>query len=204
MSTINNYEHYGDCTIIDKNRMIHHTNCPHYNNNSNNITVNNNQRIRIKRPKSALGPFFQQGTSFNFTNIVPSGITQSTSYSSSNSSTTPTSSSNNSGHNSFFKQISHKQDKYSYFSKKDEDGNHNSESKPNRSSSTSSSSSNSNSNNLNSSYMALKKNFKLGSSSIQAPLLNKNFHNFSFLNPNHQVKNQNHKIYLFNRQRYFI
>ena len=202
MTTINNYEHYDDCTIIDKNRMIHHTNCPHYN-NPNNISINsNNQRIRIKRPKSALGPFFQHGSSFNFTNIVPSGITQSTSYSSSNSATTPSNSSNNnSGHNSFFKQISHKQDKYSYFSKKDDEGSHNSESKSNRSSSTSSS--NPNSNNLNSSYMALKKNFKLGSSSIQAPLLNKNFHNFNFLNPN-QVKNQNHKIYLFNRQRYFI
>ena len=131
------------------------------------------QKIRIKRPKSSLGPFYQQTSASSF-NIAAPGCN-------SNSNSNNASFTNSSAtHSCFFKQISHKQDKYSYFSRKDSSSDesksknsHNdtnivSMAKSNRSVSSSSSAS---STNLNTTFKA----FKL-SSSWQKQVSKKNLH----------------------------
>ena len=66
------------------------------------------QKIRIKRPKSSLGPFYQQTSASSFNIAVTGSNNSNTNFVNSTST-----------HSCFFKQISHKQDKYSYFSKKE-------------------------------------------------------------------------------------
>ena len=159
----NSQQHRAVASSTPKHPHHHHHHSPHSGFYSQLATVfytNDpamlNQKIRIKRPKStALGPFYQQSnSSLNLAQSSPplsSGTTCVVSSVSSGAS---------SATNSFFKQISHKQDKTSYFAGKKELGiDAQSSLKSNRSVSTSSSSTNL-ATNLNATF----KTFKLSSS----------------------------------------